>query len=207
MPAMGWEDFDFWLRIARAGGWGILVPEVLARYRAHLNSMLRTETNCRESEIFDYMERKHPGVRLAGRVSEDRYLQNDEIILQCDRIRYVEGSPDGARLRVWGWAVSRFAIARIEVLLDQADAGTVSYGDYRPELGARVKGYPNGNRCGFSLNERIERLEPGLHTVTVRATSTSRKQVEVHTTLELAPRLTLHALAEGHAREACSSYP
>jgi glycosyltransferase involved in cell wall biosynthesis len=206
MPAMGWEDFDFWLKISRAGGWGILVPEVLARYRAHLNSMLRTETYRRESEIFDYMERKYPGIRRAEQY-EDRCLQNDEIALHCDRVRYVDDSPDGAHLEVWGWAVSRFAISRIEVLLDQQSAGTVRYGDYRPDLGARVKGYPNGSRCGLSHNERIERLDPGMHTVTVRATSTSGKQIEVHTTIEVARRSELQALAGDYAREWHSSYP
>jgi glycosyltransferase involved in cell wall biosynthesis len=207
MPAMGWEDFDFWLKIARTGGWGILVPEVLAKYRVHLNSMLRTETNRRESAIWEYMERKHPGIRRAEQSYEDRCLENDEITLHCDRVRYVEDSPDGAHLEVWGWAVSRFSISRIEVLLDQQSAGTVRYGDYRPELGARVKGYPNGIRCGLSLNERIEPLDPGMHTVTVRATSTSGKQIQVHTTMEVARRSALQALADDHAREWHSSYP
>ena len=40
----GWEDYDFWLRLARAGGSGLLVPEALAAYRVHLGSMLSTVT-------------------------------------------------------------------------------------------------------------------------------------------------------------------
>src|SRR3984893_15097108 len=37
MPAMGWEDFDLWFKIARMKGWGVQVPEILARYRVHMD--------------------------------------------------------------------------------------------------------------------------------------------------------------------------
>jgi glycosyltransferase involved in cell wall biosynthesis len=47
MPVMGWEDFDLWFKMARQKGWGILVPEILARYRVHGTSMLRAVTNPR----------------------------------------------------------------------------------------------------------------------------------------------------------------
>jgi hypothetical protein len=38
----GWEDYEFWLRIAAAGGYGTFVPEVLATYRVHHLSRQRT---------------------------------------------------------------------------------------------------------------------------------------------------------------------
>ncbi|OGR57543.1 MAG: hypothetical protein A2X36_02775 [Elusimicrobia bacterium GWA2_69_24] len=41
----GWEDYDFWLRLAEIDGWGVRVPEVLAAYRVHLRSMIHRETN------------------------------------------------------------------------------------------------------------------------------------------------------------------
>jgi GT2 family glycosyltransferase len=40
----GWEDFDLWCRIAEDGGEGLLVPQILARYRASASSM-RTLTD------------------------------------------------------------------------------------------------------------------------------------------------------------------
>src|SRR5258708_4195922 len=52
MPVMGWEDFDFWLKLAARGGWGVHVPEVLARYRVHPSSMLRTQTYYGESALW-----------------------------------------------------------------------------------------------------------------------------------------------------------
>ncbi len=36
IEVMGWEDFDLWFKIARRKGRGILVPEILARYRVHI---------------------------------------------------------------------------------------------------------------------------------------------------------------------------
>jgi GT2 family glycosyltransferase len=35
----GWEDYDLWCRVAENGRFGILVPQILARYRASPNSM------------------------------------------------------------------------------------------------------------------------------------------------------------------------
>lgn len=40
----GWEDFDFWLRLGRAGAAGVQVPEILAAYRVHMRSLLHRET-------------------------------------------------------------------------------------------------------------------------------------------------------------------
>jgi hypothetical protein len=36
----GWEDYDLWCRVAERGGHGVLVPEIVARYRTALHSML-----------------------------------------------------------------------------------------------------------------------------------------------------------------------
>lgn len=36
----GWEDYDLWCRLAEGGGRGVLVPEILARYRVSGQSML-----------------------------------------------------------------------------------------------------------------------------------------------------------------------
>ena len=45
MPRQGWEDYDFWFKIARLGGYGLHVPQILARYRVHGDSMLHTVTD------------------------------------------------------------------------------------------------------------------------------------------------------------------
>lgn len=59
MPAMGWEDFDLWFRIARAGGWGVQVPEILARYRVRHRSMLHTITNPSADKLWEYLRGKY----------------------------------------------------------------------------------------------------------------------------------------------------
>jgi glycosyltransferase involved in cell wall biosynthesis len=59
MPAMGWEDFDLWFKIARMKGWGVQVPEILARYRVHLDSMIHSVTNQSADRLWDYLRSKH----------------------------------------------------------------------------------------------------------------------------------------------------
>ena len=60
MPIMGWEDFDLWFRIAKIGGWGVQVPEVLARYRVSRKSMLQKRTNKKLQTLWAYLQAKHP---------------------------------------------------------------------------------------------------------------------------------------------------
>lgn len=55
----GWEDFDFYVRLAKAGGWGVFVPEVLGAYRVHLRSMLHRETNLQAWRLQDLFCDKH----------------------------------------------------------------------------------------------------------------------------------------------------
>ena len=41
----GWEDYDFWCKCVEHGVWGQHVREILAEYRVHVSSMLRTATD------------------------------------------------------------------------------------------------------------------------------------------------------------------
>ena len=65
----GWEDFDFWCRLAEAGLFGVHVDWPLVRYRVHDNSMLRTVTNIEDNlrTLRAKMLRLHPWT-LEGRV-------------------------------------------------------------------------------------------------------------------------------------------
>ena len=60
MIIMGWEDFELWFKIARIKGWGIAVPEILARYRTHRRSMLYTLTNPNAHKLWGYLRSKYP---------------------------------------------------------------------------------------------------------------------------------------------------
>jgi glycosyltransferase involved in cell wall biosynthesis len=57
---LGWEDFELWFKIAKIQGWGILVPEILARYRVHCDSMLHTKTNPNVEKLWNYIRMKYP---------------------------------------------------------------------------------------------------------------------------------------------------
>ena len=62
----GWEDYDFWVRIAELGLSGEWCSDVLAEYRVHAASMLKTQTvidtNYRNLNL--EFKRRHPWVSL-----------------------------------------------------------------------------------------------------------------------------------------------
>jgi glycosyltransferase involved in cell wall biosynthesis len=64
----GWEDYDLWLKLARAGHQCLLVPSILSSYRMHSGSMLR-RTNRSSHRIARHLQTKfrslaadHPGL-------------------------------------------------------------------------------------------------------------------------------------------------
>ncbi len=63
----GWEDYDFWCRLAELGLGGEHVPEVLADYRVHKSSMLARSTDLQENKLalIADMHRRHPWLRIA----------------------------------------------------------------------------------------------------------------------------------------------
>lgn len=66
MRVSGWEDYDFWCRCVEAGLSGVLVPEILGRYRIHRRSLLRrsTDTLHNHLRVCDEIRRAHPWVEL-----------------------------------------------------------------------------------------------------------------------------------------------
>lgn len=67
MPYPGWEDYDLWCKFAEQDYAGVLIPEILARYRVHSTSMLQSVTNRSgkiEAVTADMMQR-HPWLQLA----------------------------------------------------------------------------------------------------------------------------------------------
>lgn len=63
----GWEDYDLWCRLAERGMFGVRVPELLAEYRVHGRSMLRTQTDLvrNKLDLIADMERRHPWLRIS----------------------------------------------------------------------------------------------------------------------------------------------
>lgn len=60
----GWEDWDFWLRVAVSGGHGIHVPQILGRYRTQQASMLAM-TNLIAEEMLEDLKARYPGLPWA----------------------------------------------------------------------------------------------------------------------------------------------
>ena len=65
----GWEDYDFWCCCAERGMWGVFVPEILAEYRMHDASMLRTVTETRENKhkVVGQLEARHAWLSITER--------------------------------------------------------------------------------------------------------------------------------------------
>ncbi|HRE00128.1 MAG TPA: glycosyltransferase family A protein, partial [Ilumatobacteraceae bacterium] len=55
----GWEDWELWLRLASAGRHGVLVPEMLGRYRVQAGSMIGV-TNMAVDESLAHLRDLHP---------------------------------------------------------------------------------------------------------------------------------------------------
>lgn len=70
LEPMGWEDYEFWCKMAEKGFFGIRVQETAARYRTHGTSMLATITELPENKprVVDDLNSRHPWLQL--RVTE-----------------------------------------------------------------------------------------------------------------------------------------
>jgi len=56
----GWEDYDLWCRCLERGLRGVLVPQILARYRRAGHSMLVSVTNLDVSEAESLLRARYP---------------------------------------------------------------------------------------------------------------------------------------------------
>ncbi len=65
----GWEDYDFWCSCVENGIWGVHLPEILAEYRFHEASMLRTITDVERNkvEVVQQLESRHRWLTIADR--------------------------------------------------------------------------------------------------------------------------------------------
>jgi len=59
MPAMGYEDWDFWMKIAFSGGVFHFIDEVVFDYRYREDSMSRVIEKKKRALVREYVEKKH----------------------------------------------------------------------------------------------------------------------------------------------------
>jgi len=96
MEVMGWEDYDLWFKIGRNGGWGILIPEILARYRVHSKSVLRTITNPKSDRLREILLDSYPEYFTDHRIRMDiltKAKRWDEAISACQAALMEEDEP------------------------------------------------------------------------------------------------------------------
>ena len=60
----GWEDFDFYCKLAGAGYHGLQCPRILATYRSHAASMSHCATNRSWHALSRTLQQRHPWLQL-----------------------------------------------------------------------------------------------------------------------------------------------
>ncbi|WP_256888664.1 glycosyltransferase [Acidomonas methanolica] len=72
--AMGWEDYDLWCSLAELGITGRHVPEILADYRTHHDSMTNslTERARHKARVVEHVMQRHPWIRLVATEARQR---------------------------------------------------------------------------------------------------------------------------------------
>jgi len=60
----GWEDYDFWCKLAEAGFHGLQCPRILAVYRSHAGSMSHCATNRSWHALSRTLQQRHPWLQL-----------------------------------------------------------------------------------------------------------------------------------------------
>ena len=78
LDPMGWEDYEFWCKMAEKGLFGVRVRETTARYRTHGVSMLRTITDIPENKrrVLEDLNARHPWLQLPTSASEEDAAAN-----------------------------------------------------------------------------------------------------------------------------------
>ncbi len=56
----GWEDYELWCRFVERGLWSEAVPEAVARYRVHADSMLKRDTAAAMERVVAAIRAEHP---------------------------------------------------------------------------------------------------------------------------------------------------
>ena len=67
----GWEDYDFWCKLAGLGYHGLQCPRILAVYRSHAASMSHCATNRSWYALSRTLQQRHPWLQLALARTED----------------------------------------------------------------------------------------------------------------------------------------
>jgi len=62
----GWEDYDLWCRFVEHGFWSEAVPEAVAGYRVHHESMLKSTTEPSMDRVVAAIRREHPWLTVRG---------------------------------------------------------------------------------------------------------------------------------------------
>jgi len=93
----GWEDYDLWCRTAERGLRGVLVPQILARYRRAAHSMLYSITNVDTSEAESLLRTRYGFLsepRPEDDVADDHVTANRAGASSSSRLHHRPGAAE-----------------------------------------------------------------------------------------------------------------
>jgi len=94
-------------------------------------------------------------------------------VTQPSLIGKLESPTDGETVSgtrpIFGWALDRGGISRIELLVDGHSIGEIPYGGTRLDIKEAYPDYSGGERSGFAWPFDYSALSPGEHSIQVRA--------------------------------------
>jgi Glycosyl transferase family 2 len=89
MPHQGYEDWDLWIRLVAAGAEGLILPEVLFRYRRRAGSMsTQCETDGQHAVLMRYLHSKHRALyeQHLGAVLRQQDAETARLLMDNDRL-------------------------------------------------------------------------------------------------------------------------
>lgn len=90
------------------------------------------------------------------------------------------GNAGAGVMRMVGWALDDDGVAAVDVFVDGLIVGRAVYGSFRPGVAAIYPGFPDSQSAGWGYHLDTTHFLNGLHTVSVRVTSTTGERTFVN---------------------------
>lgn len=89
-----------------------------------------------------------------------------KIYVDSPKISQVYNNSD---VNIYGWALDKSTINRVEIYKDGVKLGNAEYGISRPDVNKAYPGYPSGDNAGYKITLSKNSISNGYHTIKVKA--------------------------------------
>ncbi|MDP4088149.1 MAG: Ig-like domain-containing protein [Bacillota bacterium] len=84
-----------------------------------------------------------------------------------------------------GWALNNTGIKAVNVYVDKVLNGTAAIGQSRPDVAKVFPQYPNGDTSGFSYTLDVNKIPPGIRSITVEAVGNDDSKLQYNMTVNI----------------------